>query len=196
MAKPIVFVTGNAKKLEEVVSILGKNFPRVVINKKIDLPEYQGDADDISIAKCRAAYEVVKGPVIVEDTCLCFNAMNGLPGPYIKWFLEKLGPEGLHKMLDGWKDKGAEAICTFAYTSGDADESVILFKGCTKGTIVSPKGPRDFGWDPVFLPDGYNQTYAELPKSVKNQISHRHRALKKLKEYFIGKENFVHSNSF
>lgn len=194
MGKPLVFVTGNIKKLEEVVSILGKNFPREIINKDIDLAEYQGDADDISIAKCRAAYEIVKGPVIIEDTCLCFDAMNGLPGPYIKWFSDKLGPDGLHKMLDGWKDKGAEAICTFAYTNGDSDGSVILFKGRTRGTIVSPKGPRDFGWDPIFLPDGYDQTYAELPKSVKNEISHRHRALEKLKDYFNGKETLVHCN--
>lgn len=194
MAKPIVFVTGNRKKLEETISILGNDFPRELVNKEIDLPEYQGDADDICIAKCRAAYEVVKGPVIVEDTCLCFNAMSGMPGPYIKWFLEKMGPDGLLKMLDGWKDKSAEAVCTFAYMSGNSKESVVLFKGLTRGTIVSPKGPRDFGWDTIFLPDGYDQTYAELPKSVKNQISHRHRALEKLKEYFIDNGTLAHSN--
>lgn len=194
MAKPIVFVTGNTKKLEETISILGKNFPRELVNKEMDLPEYQGDADDISIAKCQAAYEVVKGPVIVEDTCLCFNAMNGMPGPYIKWFLEKLGPDGLPKMLDGWKDKSAEAVCTFAYMSGNSNESVVLFKGLTKGTIVSPQGHRHFGWDSVFLPDGYDQTYAELPKSVKNQISHRHRALEKLKEYFSDNETLAQNN--
>ena len=65
-----------------------------MINKKIDLPEYQGEPDSISIDKCKAAMEQIKGPVIVEDTCLCFNALGGLPGPYIKWFLEKLRPAG------------------------------------------------------------------------------------------------------
>jgi len=129
MAKPIVFVTGNIKKLEEVTAILGKNFPYKVcfisykktfatyaafqilpcvfcvmfqvINRKVDLPELQGEMDEISIKKCQEAAKIVQGPVIVEDTCLCFNALKGLPGPYIKWFLEKLGPEGLYKMLSG-----------------------------------------------------------------------------------------------
>lgn len=183
--KPIVFVTGNAKKLEEVIAVLGKDFPRELINTKVDLPEYQGDADEICIAKCRAAAELVKGPVIIEDTCLGYNAMKGLPGPYIKWFLDKMNPEGLHKMLDGWDDKTAQAVCTFAYSSGNPEDPIILFEGRTSGTIVSPRGPRNFGWDPIFQPDGYTETFAELPTDVKNKISHRRKALEKLKQYFI-----------
>lgn len=185
MSKPIVFVTGNAKKLEEVLAILGKQFPKTVINKKIDLPEYQGEIDDISKLKCKSAMEIIKGPVIVEDTCLCYNAMKGLPGPYIKWFQDKLGPDGLYDMLAAWDDKSAEAICTFAYSTGNPDDEVILFQGKTKGTIVKPRGPRIFGWDPVFQPDGHDQTYAQLPKEIKNTISHRSLALEKLRSYFI-----------
>lgn len=185
MSKTIVFVTGNAKKLEETIEILGKDFTRKLTSKKFDLPEYQGEADDICISKCQAAAAIVKAPVLVEDTCLCFNAMNGLPGPYIKWFHDKLGPDGTHKMLDGWEDKSAEAVCTFAYSSGKPEDPVLLFKGRTQGTIVSPKGSRDFGWDPIFQPDGYTQTYAELPEALKNTISHRHSALQKVKDYFI-----------
>ncbi|XP_015588982.1 inosine triphosphate pyrophosphatase [Cephus cinctus] len=184
MSKPIVFVTGNAKKLEEFVAILGRNFPRQVTSMKVDLPEYQGDIEDICKNKCRAAADIVKGPVIIEDTCLCFNAMKGLPGPYIKWFLDKLGPEGLYTMLTGWEDKSAQAICTFAFCNGGPEDPIILFQGCTNGTIVSPKGPRDFGWDPCFLPEGKSQTYAELPREVKNKLSHRFRAIEKLKNYF------------
>ncbi|XP_076623967.1 inosine triphosphate pyrophosphatase isoform X1 [Colletes latitarsis] len=185
MSKSIVFVTGNAKKLEEFVAILGKNFPREITSKKVDLPEYQGEIDDICRNKCRAAADLVKGPVIIEDTCLCFNAMKGLPGPYIKWFLEKLGPEGLHRMLHGWEDKNAEAVCTFAYCAGEPQDPVILFQGRTQGTIVAPRGPRDFGWDPCFQPLDSDKTYAELPKETKNQISHRSKALEKLKDYFM-----------
>ncbi|XP_035756645.1 inosine triphosphate pyrophosphatase [Egretta garzetta] len=126
----------------------------------------------------------VRGPVIVEDTCLCFNALGGLPGPYIKWFLEKLKPEGLYKLLAGFEDKSAYALCTFAFSTGNPEEPVKLFKGQTHGLIVEPRGPRDFGWDPCFQPDGYNQTYAELPKAVKNSISHRYRALSELSAFF------------
>lgn len=80
MSKPITFITGNAKKLEEVIAILGKEFPRELISKKIDLPELQGEIDEISIKKCQEAAKHVKGPVIVEDTSLCFSALGGLPG--------------------------------------------------------------------------------------------------------------------
>ncbi|XP_073427634.1 inosine triphosphate pyrophosphatase [Dendrobates tinctorius] len=183
--RSVVFVTGNAKKLEEVIQILGDKFPCKLVAKKIDLPEYQGESDEISIQKCKEAAKQIQGPVIVEDTCLCFNALGGLPGPYIKWFLEKLKPEGLHRMLAGFEDKSAFALCTFAYSTGNPEDPVLLFRGKTLGQIVSPRGPRDFGWDPCFQPDGYEQTYAELPKEVKNSISHRYRALKEMSDYFI-----------
>ncbi|XP_030350743.1 inosine triphosphate pyrophosphatase isoform X6 [Strigops habroptila] len=198
--RSVVFVTGNAKKLEEVTQILGDSFPYTLVAKKIDLPEYQGEPDEISVQKCREAARqplwpasgehefdsvyLVQGPVIVEDTCLCFNALGGLPGPYIKWFLEKLKPEGLYKLLAGFEDKSAYALCTFAFSTGNPEEPVKLFKGQTHGLIVEPRGPRDFGWDPCFQPDGYNQTYAELPKAVKNSISHRYRALSELSAFF------------
>ena len=84
--KTLTFVTGNAKKLEEVVAILGSNFPYEVTSQKIDLPEYQGTPQEIVIEKCREAVKSIKGPVIVEDTCLCFNALGGLPGKLIIFF--------------------------------------------------------------------------------------------------------------
>ncbi|NXQ73671.1 ITPA pyrophosphatase, partial [Quiscalus mexicanus] len=149
------------------------------------VPEYQGEPDEISVQKCREAARQVQGPVIVEDTCLCFNALGGLPGPYIKWFLEKLKPEGLYKLLAGFEDKSAYALCTFAFSSGNPEEPVKLFKGQTHVVIVEPRGPRDFGWDPCFQPNGYNQTYAEMPKAVKNSISHRYRALSELSAFFL-----------
>lgn len=76
--------------------------------------------------KCKSAYEVIKGPVVVEDTCLCFRALNDLPGPYIKWFLQKIGPEGLHKMLVGFPDKSAYAMATFAYMDENSKEVKLL----------------------------------------------------------------------
>ncbi|XP_003426633.1 inosine triphosphate pyrophosphatase isoform X1 [Nasonia vitripennis] len=192
-AKPIVFVTGNAKKLEEFIAILGPRFPREITSRKIDLPEYQGEIDEICIKKCRTAAEIVRGPVIIEDTCLCFDALKGLPGPYIKWFLDKLGPDGLNAMLVGFDNKGAQAVCTFAYCEGKPDDPVLLFEGRTHGKIVSPRGCRDFGWDPCFQPEGKDVTYAELPKEVKNEISHRSKALEKLKEYLLKEDKKNHA---
>lgn len=80
MSKPITFITSNAKKLEEVIAILGKEFPREIIAHKLDLPELQGEPNEISIKKCQEAAKHISGPVIVEDTSLCFNALGGLPG--------------------------------------------------------------------------------------------------------------------
>ncbi|XP_074524590.1 inosine triphosphate pyrophosphatase [Halichoeres trimaculatus] len=181
--RSVVFVTGNSKKLEEVIQILGDRFPYKLVSRKIDLPEYQGEPDEISIQKCKEAARQVDGPVIVEDTCLCFRALGGLPGPYIKWFLDKLKPEGLYKLLAGFEDKSAWALCTFAFSAG-RDQPVELFRGLTEGHIVPPRGPRDFGWDPCFQPEGFDKTYAELPKDVKNSISHRYRALAAMSEHF------------
>ncbi|CAG9784599.1 unnamed protein product [Diatraea saccharalis] len=190
--RTLTFVTGNVKKLEEVRAILGNNFPLEIISHNLDLPELQGEINEVSIKKCQEAARKLKTPVLVEDTSLCFKALNGLPGPYIKWFLEKIQPEGLSKLLTGWEDKSAEAICTFAYCTGNCEDlDVILFQGITKGKIVPPRGTRDFGWDCVFQPDGHDKTYAELPKETKNTISHRYKALEQLKKFFIEKANEI-----
>ncbi|XP_046339285.1 inosine triphosphate pyrophosphatase-like [Haliotis rufescens] len=183
MARQIVLVTGNKKKLEEVVQILGPDFPHKVTSQDIDLPEYQGTPEEIARAKCKLAAEHIKGPVIVEDTSLCFNALGGLPGPYVKWFLKSVGPTGLHKMLAGFEDKTGYAQCVFAYSSGEEGSDIQIFDGRCPGSIVAPRGPTDFGWDPCFQPDGFDKTYAEMDKSVKHTISHRGKAMDLLKKY-------------
>ena len=88
-------------------------------------------------------------------------------------------------MLAGFEDKSAEALCTFAYHSGIEGENVKLFKGITKGTIVFPRGSRDFGWDPCFQPEGYNLTYGEMDKELKNTFSHRFKALDNFRKYLL-----------
>ncbi|XP_050425587.1 inosine triphosphate pyrophosphatase isoform X3 [Adelges cooleyi] len=183
--KEIVFVTGNAKKLEEVVQMFINFYkgtvPFAISSKNVDLPEHQGEQDDICKMKARAAYDIIKGPCIVEDTSLCFNALGGLPGPYVKWFLQKTGPEGLHRMLHGFQDKSAMAVCTVAYVNELGE--IELFKGETEGSIVEPKTEETFGWDSCFQPEGYNVTFAEMPKSEKNRISHRKKAMFQLMEF-------------
>ena len=188
MAKPAVtFVTGNKKKLEEVKQILeaGDELPFELTNKKIDISEMQGDVFDIAKEKCRLAAKEVDGAVLTEDTSLCFNALNGMPGPYIKWFLEKCGHDGLNKMLDGFDDRSAFAQTIVAYSAGP-DKDVHVFEGRTDGKIVSARGPLDFGWDPIFEPnEGDGKTYAEMTKEAKNAISHRGRSFAKVREFLL-----------
>eukprot|EP00800_Vazella_pourtalesii_P012687 TRINITY_DN29747_c0_g1_i1.p1 TRINITY_DN29747_c0_g1~~TRINITY_DN29747_c0_g1_i1.p1 ORF type:complete len:192 (-),score=32.77 TRINITY_DN29747_c0_g1_i1:73-648(-) len=179
----LTFVTGNPGKLREATAIFGEDMPWKLVSSKLDLPEFQGEPDDISIEKCKIAMEKVKGAVMVEDTCLCFNALKGMPGPYIKWFLDKLGHDGLNKMLAGFEDKTAYALCTFAFHSGKEGDDVLLFRGRTEGTIVPATGDNKFGWDPIFKPHGYSKTFAELDGDSKNAISHRSKALALLKEH-------------
>ena len=88
-------------------------------------------------------------------------------------------------MLHGFEDKSAYALCTFAYSNGNPDDPILVFKGRTDGKIVEPRGPSNFGWDPCFQPDGFDQTYAEMNKEIKNTISHRYKALNALREHFL-----------
>jgi inosine triphosphate pyrophosphatase len=187
----ITFVTGNAKKLEEVKRILQPDtskestsyYEYELTHRKIDLPELQGEPIAIAREKCLAAAEKVQGAVITEDTSLCFNALKSLPGPYIKWFLESCGHDGLNKMIAAFEDKTAYAQTVVAFCPGPG-HAPILFDGRTTGKIVAARGKLDFGWDPIFEPDeGQGKTYAEMTKEEKDSISHRSRAFKQLSDY-------------
>lgn len=176
----ITFVTGNQNKLKEVQKILSG---LEVTNHKLDLAEMQGSYADITSYKARAAAEAVGGPAVVDDTALEFDAFGKeLPGPYIKWFLDQLGPDNLPKMLEGFENKNGSAVCSVGYCAGPGQEPKV-FTAKVPGQIVYPRGPRDFGWDSCFLPNGFDQTYAEMDKSLKNQISHRGKAFGQLKEF-------------
>ncbi|KAK9843684.1 hypothetical protein WJX81_002219 [Elliptochloris bilobata] len=184
--KEISFATGNANKLREVVAILeaGHPLPFKVKAANLDLPELQGEPEAIAMEKCRMAAQQVGGAVMVEDTSLCFNACGGLPGPYIKWFLAKLGHDGLNRMLVGFEDKSAYAQCVFAFTPGPGVEPRV-FVGRTEGRVVPARGGGTFGWDPIFQPDGFDTTFAEMDKQLKNTISHRYRALDQLRKFLM-----------
>lgn len=195
----IKFVSGNAHKCDELRRYLNDDgsasAPFYVVGVSgagFDLPEYQGDADYVAREKCREAARRVSGPVIVEDVSLEFVAMNGMPGPYIKWFLKSMSLEDINKMLDGFDDRSAVAKCTYAYTAGK-DEDVLLFRGRARGIIVPPRGKRGFGWDPIFEMHeeslkpyrAYGKTFAEMDNTLKNSVSHRARALSRLREYLV-----------
>jgi len=187
-----VFVTGNQNKLKEVRAIFATDAAFVLESRELDLPEIQGTTQEVSREKCRRAAEIVGGPVITEDTALCFDALGGLPGAYIKWFLQKLGLEGLNKMLDGFSDRSAVALCTFAYSPGpdpndpNAESKIVLSEGRTKGSIVPARGPSQFGWDPIFEVEGTGETYGEMDPVKKNLTSHRYKALTLLKDHLRG----------
>ena len=175
-SKIINFVSGNKNKLRELSDIFKKHFKDIEIKQlDIDLPELQGFPEEIVKEKLKLALEKAKkleGPVLVEDTSLCFNAYGGLPGAYIKYFLKEIKPEGLYKMACAFKDHSAYAQSIYGLQKSQKDEPK-LFIGKTDGEIVSPRGDNNFGWDPCFQPKNYKQTYAEMEEEQKNKISHR-----------------------
>ncbi len=182
----IYFVTSSDDKARETQEILGIKVERV----NAELEEMQSlDCEKVVERKLLdAIVRIGKFPVLVEDTSLCFNAWKThqglfLPGPLIKYFL-KLGLEELVKMLSPFDDKTAFAVNTLGYVESPVS-GLKYFEGLVSGEIVSPRGPRGFGWDPIFKPQGYEQTYAEMDPAVKNKISHRRKSLDVLKDYLV-----------
>ena len=172
------FVTSNTDKVREASKILGCTLEQV---STLMIHEIQ--THDINIIvehKGRQAYEELKCPVLVEDSGLIFSAWNGLPGALVKWFEISVGCDGLLKMLDGFENREAIAVCMAAIFDG---QEMRVARGEVKGKIANGiRGENGFGWDAIFIPDGYEQTYAEMSFSEKNAISHRRRAFESLKK--------------
>lgn len=175
----LCFVTGNRSKFEEDRAILAEHGIECE-HASLDCPEIQADPQEIAKHKARYAADKIGRACFVDDTALCFNALNGLPGEYIKFFAEKLGLEKLVRLLDGFDDKTAKAMAVVAYCEPGKEPAV--FEGVVNGKIVMPRGKR-FVWDPIFQPDGFDQTYAEMPQEQKNKISHRKKAMDKFVKY-------------
>ncbi len=154
-----VFITGNQNKIDYLSKTVGMELPHA----KINLDEIQSpDPRVVAEHKVRQAYEAIKKPVLVEDTSLSFNALNGLPGTFVKFFVEsENGLENMCRMLDGLNDRSAYASAIYAYYDG---KEIKVFNGRLDGTIAqSPRGTGGYGWDQIFEPEGYNGlTRAEL----------------------------------
>jgi len=182
----VKFLTSNPLKTREVQALLaegGLQVPFDIVTLDIELPELQETPLVIAIEKTRLAAQAVQGPVLVEDTCLCFDALGDLPGPYIKHFLDQLGPEGLFRMIENYEDHSAKAVCNVGFSPGPGCQPLI-FTGITYGEIVRPeKGDDGFGWDTCFAPSGFNSTFSKMTVEQKNAISHRSMALRQFQKY-------------
>ena len=154
-----IFITGNQNK----VNYLSKSLGITLEHQKIDLDEIQSPDPTVVIEhKVKQAYELIKKPVLVEDTSLCFNALDGLPGTFVKFFVEANdGLESMCRMLDGFEDRSAYASAVYGYYDG---KDMKFFSGRLDGTIaMHARGEGGYGWDKIFEPAGYNGvTRAEL----------------------------------
>lgn len=174
----LTLITGNQNKADQVARWLGAHVP----HRKIDLDELQSlDTHEIVEHKAKQAYDILKSPVLIEDVSLTFKALGRLPGPFIKWFIEELDYQGLVKLLDGYDDRSAHAVCCYGFYDG---KDLRFFEGGVLGSIApEPKGDGGFGFDPIFIPDGYAITRAEMSEDDYDKTSPRKFALDNLKMF-------------
>lgn len=171
---PFTLVTGNPDKRAEAERILGFAVDCV----PLDLPEPQSlDLIEVLRAKGAEAFRELRRPVVVEETGLELAALNGFPGPLVKWMLAAIGPAGIARTALALGDARVTARCALLWTDGERE---VIGEGTTEGTLVEPRGTGGFGWDPVFLPDGEQRTYGELPAADKDRLGHRGRAWRDL----------------
>ena len=176
----LYFITGNKNKFAEASAIIPS-----LKQLDIDLDEIQElDPRKIIEHKLKEALKHKKGSFIVEDASLTLNCFGDMPGPLIKWFWKSLGNKGLYKLCEKYGEFEAIASVTIGYTDG---KEIKFFNGKTLGRIVKPAGENGFGYDPIFMPKGFNKTYHEMSADEKNAISHRRKALDKLKKYLEAK---------
>lgn len=172
---PLVFITGNRGKFAEISAII----PNLEM-LNLDLDEIQGlDPQIIIEHKLAQAAANHASAMIVEDTSLIFNCLNGLPGTNIKWFEKCLSNSELASLVARYDDHSAIARSTIGYR--DKTGKLSFFVGEATGTIVSPRGAINaFGWNNIFQPDGHSQTFAEMTIAEKNAVSMRGLAAHKL----------------
>lgn len=174
---PKFFATTNKNKLREVNEILGEELEQI----ELDLTEPQGlDVEEVIRIKVKDAFTKAGKPVLVEDTSLSINTWNGLPGALIRWFLSSVGNEGILKMLGSEINRGATAKTAVGFYDGS---EYHVYTGEVKGLIPTElQGQSGFGWDPIFIPDGHDKSFAQMAAEEKNSVSMRRLALLKMKE--------------
>lgn len=160
--KKITYVTGNWYKIMCARSIL-EPLGFEVDNIKMETTEIQANnVEDVAMYSAKEASDKLKCDVLKNDTGLYVEALGGFPGPYTHYVDEKLGEDGLLKLLKGVDNRNACFIEAFAYCEYGKDP--VVFKSITKGRIATEKsGIYGWSWDFIFIPDGYDKTMGNYP---------------------------------
>lgn len=196
MINKLVIATANEHKLIEIKNIF-KDSAKEILPMPSDIGEIIEDGNSFienSLIKAKAVYNHTKLPSLADDSGICINALNGEPGIYsARYGGENLGyKEKMQMILDKLKNTNdrtayfiTSAVCVLD------DNYYIALEGIVNGVIIeSPKGFDGFGYDPIFKPNGYDITYAEMTLEQKNSMSHRAIAMNKMKEILYNINNF------
>lgn len=188
--RKLVFATNNAHKLEEVAAILGDQVELLSLNDigcQADIPETAETLEGNALLKSSYIYKNYHLDCFADDTGLEVEALNGAPGVYSARYAGGEGHDAQANMLkllhelDGKENRKAQFRTAISLI---LDGKEYFFEGVIKGEIIKEKrGDSGFGYDPIFKPEGYDQTFAELGNDIKNQISHRALAVQKLCEF-------------
>lgn len=189
----VVFATNNKNKLAEIREMLAGSGIEVLsladIGCHADIPETSSTIEGNAIQKAQYVFDNYHISCFADDTGLEVTALGGAPGVYSARYAGGEGHDSEANMakllgeLNGKSDRSAQFRTAIALIlEGDGEPK--LFEGIVKGEIITEKrGGEGFGYDPIFRPDGYDKTFAELGHEIKNKISHRARAVMKLVEY-------------
>ena len=189
MKRKLVFATNNAHKLEEVREVVKDNFEILSLSEigcHDDIAEPGETLEENALIKARYIKDKYGYDCFGDDTGLEVEALNGAPGVYSARYAgdghdAKANMKKLLKELDGVGNRNAHFRSVIALI---LDRKEYLFEGKINGKIISEeKGSAGFGYDPIFMPDGYSETFAELGSEIKNEISHRALAVKALCEF-------------
>lgn len=188
----IVFATNNSHKLDEIRNILGSSFEVMSLNElgcHDDIPETGTTLEENARQKAQYIYDKYHCNVFADDTGLEVDALGGEPGVYSARYAGGEGHDSeanmtkLLKNLEGEDNSKAQFRTVIALI---LDGKTSLFDGIVKGEIIKERrGGEGFGYDPIFQPEGYDKTFAELGNDIKNTISHRAKAVKALAEYLL-----------
>lgn len=189
MKQKIVFATNNAHKLEEVAAILGDGFEVLSLREigcDTDIPETSDTFAGNAMQKASFVKEHYGYDCFADDSGLEVDILDGAPGVYSARYSGSGSEANMDKLLlnlTGKSERGAQFRTVVALLIGKESH---LFEGIVRGTIIEERrGEGGFGYDPIFVPEGYEQTFAELGSEVKNSISHRAKAVKQLAEYLL-----------
>lgn len=183
----ITVVTGNKHKAEEVASFF-KGIEEVThVAFEATEPQFESPVA-VAEEKARQAYSALKRPLIVDDTGLFIESLNGFPGAYAAYVQDTIGNEGILKLMKGTAPEMRKAYFVTALAYAD-EKGIKIFEGRVDGVITDAgRGTEGFGYDPVFEISG--KTLAEMNMSEKNSVSHRARALAKFKDWYLSEKRF------
>lgn len=191
----ICFATNNQNKLKEISEILGDQFELLSLESIGCFEELEETKDTLegnSLQKAEYVHAKFNIPVFADDTGLEVNSLNGVPGVYSARYA---GPErdsfaNMQKLLTALEDKADRSARFRTVITYMENGQSFQFEGIVEGEIVKDmEGEGGFGYDPIFTPKGYDQTFGELSSEIKNQISHRKRAFDKLINFLKTKES-------